>query len=359
MSGRQSRRRGDERPPEEWLGDLLRREAEQYEPDRARILARMAEGERALAEIKERKGRRRGWLQRAFVPQRTGARQSGGLGGHFAWPVVAAGLAVVTVAGVAGARVVAGHSPVPAPPAATATGARSLGPALTLPSETASARATTTAAPTPTVTPSTSTPAKPSTSTAVALWPNVWIGVQPVPNGAQVSFPRPGDKDWLLIGSRSDGKVVRMKSASRPITSVTASGNGAGIVDSPFRINFTGGIPESARDGDVTWQSASAVDGRIQVVIPLRPDKFTLDLFTGTVKTSALVKVRLEGGSTQQLTQNLLQACSTDVCPGVASVYVDASYLPADMPATNLVVEIVPEHPGSGLGFGLAAVAVR
>lgn len=357
MSGRQSRRRGDERPPEEWLGDLLRREAERYEPDRARILARMAEGERALAEIKERRGRRRGWLRRAFVPQRTGVRQSGGLCGQFAWPVVAAGLAVVTVAGVAGARVVAGDSPVPAPPAVTAPGARSLGPALTLPSETA--RATATAVPTPTVTPSTSPSARPSTSAAATLWPSVWVGVQPVPNGTQASFPRPGDRDWMLIGSRSDGRVVRMKNASRPITGVTASGNGPGIVDGPFRINFTGGIPESAREGNVTWQAVTAVNGRVQVVVPLRPERFTLDLFTGTVKTSALVKVRLEGGSTQQLTQSTLQPCTTDVCPDVASVNVDASYLPADMPATNLVVEIVPEHPGSGLGFGLAAVAVR
>lgn len=372
----------------EWLGDLLRFEAARHEPNRGRILALMAERERdeyqvpatvSSLDVQRRDRARREGHDRDWFRGRRGrgdrvvdpGRQPASGGGRVAWPLVAASVAVLTMATVAGARVLAPgeNAGVTVTPEATPTISRSLVPPVSItPTPASTSGPPTPAIPTGTLSwssPGGTTPTTGATPTRGGQAPQgvtgdaVSILVRPTGHGTELAVPRDSsDRDWIAVGSRTDGRLVRAKNPSRPLGAISVSGYGASIVHGPYRVSWSGGgTPEQSRDVDTTWQSITAVDGRIRITVPLRGDRFTVDLFAGTVKTTGQVRVSLDGSPGG--VSAVLPMCRRDVCADVVSITVDSAHLPGGGMSGDLVIDLGPARPGDGLGLGLAAVVLR
>lgn len=337
----------EDRP--QWLTDLLHGEANRHEPDRASILRMIEEREAA-----ERSAAPRRPAGRSERPAPVAGRR------RIAWPVAAAAVTALTMATVAGARTL-----VPAPDqtgtaTATTTGDHILGPPLSIDTsapDTPDAAETTAPATGPSsanvAAPNATSPGHPGTPVADA----VSIRVAPTPDGTRLTLPRGDDRDWILVGSRADGRTIRAKKPTRPLGSVTVSGYGPSIVDGPYRISFTGGAPEQSRDDDHTWQSITAVDGRLRITVPLQGDRFTVDVYAGTIRAAGQVGVQVLGSGAEPVRAQLAP-CQRDVCPTIVSVTVDGAALPGGG-SGELAIDLGPAVPGSGLGIGLAAVVLH
>jgi hypothetical protein len=342
------------------LGRLLRDEAAQHEPDVDRILARMSAvpGD----EVVERAGSRAraGRVPRAGRAGGPSGTARGRARGRLAWPVAAAGVTALTVATVAAAHVLTapadGATTVsPAVPTSSSSLSTAVSIAKPAPSGTPSSapsRPTGSAAVTPTAG---QTPA-PATSAPLPLSNAVSIAVAPKPFGASLTLPS-GARDWIAVGSRKDGVPVRAKDPTRALGTVTVSGYGPSVVDGPYQVAWGGGVPEQDRAADITWQSITAVDGRLRITVPLKGDRFTVDLYAGTVKTTGRVQVQAPGGA--GAVSVTVPPCSVDVCADVVSVTVDSATLPGGGASGDLVIDLGPAQPGVGLGLGLAAVVLR
>ena len=363
------------------LGDLLRVEAVRHEPDRDRILAAIREGQlrsstddvaqptqvssslRARPRPLSGGAERRRWSRPATGSGR--GRQSGSTPRRrLAWPLAAASVTVLALATVAGARML-GPEQSTSTTAPTPSGTSTLGPAVTIDgtSTPSSSTAPTTSAAPPTSTEQ-SAPSFPVADPGGGGQPSggladaVSIRVAPTGDATPVNLPRSGDRDWIVVGGRQDGVLVRAKSPSRPLGSVTVSGHGPSIVQGPYVVSWQGGSPEQSRSRETTWQSITAVDGRLRIAVPLRGDRFTVDLFAGTVKITGQVTVSLPGASSAPV-RALLQPCRVDVCATVVSVSVDGSKLPGEPRSGELLIDLGPAHPGDAFGLGLAAVVLR
>jgi hypothetical protein len=342
------------------LGRLLRDEAAQHEPDIDRILTRMSAVQRDEAEKRTDPRGRSGPLPRAGRAGAPAGTARGRARGRLAWPVAAAGVTVLTVATVAAAHVLT----------APADGAATVSPAVSTSSSSLST-AVSIAKPTPSGSPSAApsqpTGSAPDTATAgqtqalatsapSPLSNAVSIAVAPKPFGASLTLPG-GTRDWIAVGSRKDGVLVRAKNPTRALGTVTVSGYGPSVVDGPYQVAWGGGVPEQDRAGDITWQSITAVDGRLRITVPLKGDRFTVDLYAGTVKTTGRVQVQASGGA--GAVSATVPPCSVDVCADVVSVTVDSAKLPGGGASGDLVIDLGPAQPGVGLGLGLAAVVLR
>jgi hypothetical protein len=375
---------GHSDPALERLGGLLRAEASRHRPDRERILALMAERERAesatpstLSVLDERRrgrtpedARRRGRRLRGDGGTRPDGvgRQPSPSGRRVGWPLVAASFAVLTMATVAGASVlVPDADPVAGPTVSTtvaATGHHTLGPAATAtqpPATLGSAQPTTSATPSPpartTVSGPTPSP-RGSGQPAQGLQDAVTIGVSPTGDGTQLDLPRGAqDLDWIVVGSRQDGALVRAKEAGRPLGTVTVSGEGPSVGPGPYLISWGGGNPEQSRTMDTTWQAVPAATGRLRITVPMQGDRFTVELFAGTVKTTGLVSVSTSGSA--DTVTSPLQPCGRDACAHHVSVVVDSSRLPGGGRSGDLVIDLGAAWPGGGGGLGLAAVVLH
>jgi hypothetical protein len=373
-------RPGGEEPLAEgpdWIGDLLRFEAARHEPDRDRILSLMAAREHdefpIPATVSSLDDRRRDQGQRA---RRAWHRSGGGRGsraaeperasggGRVGWPLVAASVAVLTMATVAGARVLAPQEsdgtdlPTPAAtsralaPPVTINGPQTAGPTTAMSSRATSASRS--GAPSSTWT----APNRGAQMTSGKLSDAVSIQLSPTGGGTQLALPRSStERDWIAVGARQDGKLVRRKDPTRALGDVTVSGYGPSIVYGPYQVSWTGGVPEQNRAIDGTWQSITAVDGRIRITAPLHGDALTIDLFAGTVRTTGMVRVQV-GKASDEVT-GLVPPCGTDICADIITVTVDSAKLPGGGRSGDLVIDLGPARPGDGLGLGLAAVVLR
>jgi hypothetical protein len=342
------------------LGRLLRDEAAQHEPDIDRILTRMSAVQRDEADKRTDPRPRTGPLPRAGRAGAATDTARGRARGRLAWPVAAAGVTVLTVATVAAAHVLT----------APADGVATVSPAVPTSSSSLST-AVSIAKPTPSGSPS-AAPSKPTgsapdtatagqtqaqvTSAPSPLSNAVSITVAPKPFGASLTLPG-GARDWIAVGSRKDGVLVRAKDSARALGTVTVSGYGPSVVDGPYQVSWSGGVPEQDRAGDITWQSITAVDGRLRITVPLKGDRFTVDLYAGTVKTTGRVQVEAPGGA--GAVSATVPPCSVDVCADVVSVTVDSAKLLGGGASGDLVIDLGPARPGVGLGLGLAAVVLR
>lgn len=276
--------------------------------------------------------------------------------------MVAASVAVLTMATVAGARALAPD----ASPDTTMTvspvvpGNSTLGPAITIegsptsdgsgtrtePARSSSGTALADGSPT-----STTTTTKPGSSLSRA----VAVRISPAGDGTRLSLPRNGDRDWIVVGGQQDGRLTRAKRPDRPLGTVTVSGAGPSATPGPYDISWLDGVPvQNATVG--TWQSITA-DGRMRITVPLRGDRFTVDLFAGTVKTTGLATVSLAGSSGAVTTT--VPPCSVVTCADVISVTVDSSRLPGGGASGQLIIDLGPARPGNGGGLGLAAVVLH
>jgi hypothetical protein len=364
---------------EGWVGDLLRAEAARHQPDRDRILAAIVARKRAdragPGTVSSLDGRRR--LQASQRIHDLGdARDLGDLGdardlgddrgvrgrAHLAWPVVAASVAVLTMATVAGARALAPDTPVTVSPVAPVLpGNSTLGPAITIegsPTSDGSGTRTGPARPSsgtaladdsPTSTTTTTTKQESSLSRAVA------VRISPAGDGTRLSLPRNGDRDWIVVGGQQDGRLTRAKRPDRALGTVSASGAGPSATPGPYDISWLDGVP--VQNATVsTWRSITA-DGRMRITVPLRGDRLTVDLFAGTVKATGLVTVSLAGSSGAVTTT--VPPCSVATCADVISVTLDSSRLSGGGASGELIIDLGPARPGNGGGMGLAAVVLH
>jgi hypothetical protein len=181
------------------------------------------------------------------------------------------------------------------------------------------------------------------------------VRISPTGDGTRLSLPRNGDRDWIVVGGRRDGRLTRAKRPARPLGTVTVSSIGPSVAPGPYNISWLDGVPE--QDATVgTWQSITA-DGRMRITVPLRGDRFTVDLFAGTMKTTGLVTVSLAGSSDAVTTT--VPSRSADTCADVISVTVDSSRLPGGGASGEMVIDLGPARPGNGQGLGLAAVVLH
>ena len=314
---------------------MLRREAARHEPDSDRMRALLA-----------------GAMTEARTDQRPGRRVA-----RLAWSLGAASMALLTLTAVAAAQVLASSGHHAAVTSATSSAGASTSPGIAASVSGSPSASNGPATPRPSAASSTVTtgpgthanPGKPP-----GLSQAVSIRVMPVPYPAPLSLPAAGIRDWIAVGSRPDGQLVRANTPTRPLGTVEVSGYGPSIVNGPYQLSWTGGTPDQTRSGDGTWQSITAVDGRLRITVPWYGDRYTVDLFAGTVKTTGLVRVQAPNSSST--VSATIAPCAVDVCADVVSVTVDSSLLPAP---GDLVIDLGPAQPGNGLGLGLAAVVLR
>ena len=357
--------------------DLLLAEALTHRPDADRILARVARerGPRPGVASSAR-ARRRGGPRPASLP-----RPPLRLGLQLASAAAVAGL-VVTVAvtqrwtagpdgdGPLGTATVAGEHTSQLPSTST-SGA---GPSSTR-SGTATAASGTTA-PATALGPATATVATPPATGRTAPSGGTSAGGRPtgtgtaggggttsglpvhvtaIPAGTAVDLPRPGDRDWLVLGGRNDGRVVRMKAGTGEIGGASMAGEGAAVAPGPLLISWQGGSPEQDHTGAGTWWTVPAGAGRLEVVVRLaRPG--TVELYVGVdgvpagAATVAASLPRAAGGGAPA---GMLTG-SAALPAGSALVSLTATAVDAGQPLT-----LVLAAPGTRGTLAVSAVAVR
>lgn len=373
-------RHGDGQPDASaatWLAAALRDEGERHEPDRARISAAIAAGMHGRAAVDPVDAEvthltppaEAGATHQVAPAGRARARATSRAPlGRAGRPLLAAAAAALLVAGVAGARLAGGHGELagtvtpagasgvqaaPTPSRATPTGT----------SATPAARPTasdpTTQAGSRTAPKGTSTPRVVPPVPTATLAEAVTIDVRAAAPGTSLHLPRPGDRDWIVVGGRNDGVTVRAKRPARRLGSVEVRGGGA-VVDGPYRLGWQDGSPEQERDGAGTWLQAAS-GGLIRTGVPLEGDSFTVELYLGTVRAAGTVTVGVPAVPGAGRIVATLPGCSADVCPDVVTVTVDGARLPAGATTGELLIEVAAGRPGAGSlsGPGLAAVVLR
>ena len=181
------------------------------------------------------------------------------------------------------------------------------------------------------------------------------VHVTALPTGTAVDLPRPGDRDWLVLGGRNDGRVVRMKAGTGEIGGASMAGEGAAVASGPLLVSWRGGSPEQDRTGDGTWWTVPAGAGRLEVVVRLaRPG--TVDLYvgvTGVPEGAATVAASLPRPAGGGVPAGMLTGSAT-LPAGAALVSLTATAVDAGQPLT-----LVLAAPGTRGTLAVSAVAVR
>ncbi|GAA3605689.1 hypothetical protein GCM10022223_21820 [Kineosporia mesophila] len=115
------------------------------------------------------------------------------------------------------------------------------------------------------------------------------IEVTTMANGQQLMLSA-ADEDWLAIGTRNDLRTIRKKSAvSSPLLNFTAPASAASV-DGPFKLSWTGGVPEQDRDGTTRWLQT---DGAVVTVTASEAAR-TVTLYTGNLMNVAVTGQNLK-----------------------------------------------------------------
>ena len=165
------------------------------------------------------------------------------------------------------------------------------------PTTTAKATTTTTALAEPTTRPSATTAppttARPTTL-APAAGPSVQIGLLP----QQVLLGPTGYLDWVVVGSRNDGKANRMKAGTGRLT--VSAPNGALPTSGLIPILWSGGTPEQDRTDNTRWWTANSAASSFTVQVAGADNASEVVLYAGS-SSSLTVTVTVSGrGVTQK-----------------------------------------------------------
>ena len=166
-----------------------------------------------------------------------------------------------------------GNSPTTAAPAATA-------PVTARPTSTSAAPSTT---------------ARATTTTREAMVAGPAIQAALLPN--QVVLGPTGHLDWVIVGSRNDGKIVRMKAGTGRL-SVTAP-TGAAATKAPIPFLWSGGVPEQDRTVNTLWWTANGVSSSFVVQVSGTDNASEVVLYTGGSR-SVTITVAVAGRGTSQ-----------------------------------------------------------
>lgn len=162
------------------------------------------------------------------------------------------------------------------------------------PSTAAATVPTTRASSTTTSPPSTT---RPGTTAPPVAGPSVQTGLLP----QQLLLGPTGHLDWVVVGSRSDGKAVRMKAGTGRLT----VGAPSGAVPTPglLSILWTGGVPEQSRTDNTTWWTASGSTSSFVIQVAAADNASEIAFYAGS-STSMTVTVAVSGrGTTEKLIQ--------------------------------------------------------
>lgn len=319
----------------EYLARLLHDEAVRHEPDSVRLREILGVG----AQRPEPASPTRSWRRRAVrLVALPAAVTLFGVG-------TAVAIAQTGPDGQQAARVTvtdSGH-----PSSGTISGTATSGPGRTTgPTRTGTASST----------PRPSTPRTTAVS-RVRLDAKVRVSTTVVPDRTRVTLPGSGDRDWIAVGARRDGKFVRAKHAGPTLGTVTVSDPGASVLPGPFDVSWTGGLPEQDRQLSTTWQSVTSA-GRMTLTVPAGSDWRSLVLSAGTVRATGVVTVRLAGHPSADQVRAELPRCGQDVCAHMVRIDL-ADALPRSWAGDDLVVELTAARSPHALGIGLAAVELR
>lgn len=143
----------------------------------------------------------------------------------------------------------------------------------------------TTTSPPPTVRPATTTPTVPGPAVQTGLLPQ------------QVVLGPVGHLDWVIVGSRNDGKIVRMKAGTGRLT----VGAPSGALPTPSLTPFlwSGGIPEQDRADNSTWWTANGAPSSFVVQVAGADNASEVVLYAGS-SSSLEVTVTVSGRGTTQ-----------------------------------------------------------
>lgn len=276
--------------PDRRVGELLRRQAAQHEPDSVRIRSRVD-------------------LDRN-VPAGSGARPVLLRVGAPVGSAVAA--AVVAVVAVLGVRIAG--DPDRRPPAAASSPATSSpatpGPATPVPTGSPGSAGTATTRPGPSAPlpslqplppPATRSAAPSATGTTASAAPTgaPRLDVQTVLAGHPVVLGNGDGLDWVVPGARPDGTVVRRQHPRAALAGPTVrlGPDGATGVPGPFRISWSGGAPEQNHLADTGWLALDPDGGAVDIQVPAGSGR-RLTLYVGTAGADCVVRVSAGNGGT-------------------------------------------------------------
>ena len=145
--------------------------------------------------------------------------------------------------------------------------------------------------PTPPASRSAGAPARPPvTVTTPASRPAAEVTVETLTTVTEVDLGRPGLRDWLVLGARSDRKQVRAKAAAADPLIILDQPAAATSDPGPFRITWSGGSPEQDHTAGEAWLAAPARPGlTVSIAAASRPR--TVVLYTGATGGDASVSV--------------------------------------------------------------------
>lgn len=342
------------RRPDDWVAPLLRAEAERHDPDDARILATVRAGMAPGRDV----GR---------DPRRAGGDRVGGEQRR-PWLVpAAAAAAVLLVAGVTVGLLSGGSggAPVATGTPSTTTGAPGTAPTGTLGTTglsgtrggsvtgpagtltppvggTSPGSGGTSGGPAPTGGATSAGTAEPTGGPSVGEAVTVTVSV-----GAakpQVTLG-PTMREWAGFGLRKDGVTVRTKAGAGLIeTPFTFGGATSAVEQGPFRVSWSGGVPEQDRVDAATWFVARRAQPGVVTGLTLQATAVPAGTFTvycGSIGSRGRAEVVVDGRS----------AAALPLPVGAGQVEVVLK-----RPVGSVQVKLVAGADG---GVGLAAAVLR
>ena len=332
----------------DYIAVLLRREAARHEPDRERIRARMADPGNDRAEARRFAGKS---ISRAVAMS----------------AAAAAAVAVFAVAGALATGAVNHHKKpslvgAASPRPSTSSSAPTQGGiGLTLPgaSSLSALASQTQAAPQSSAAPDSATAAgssaPPSTPTRAPANATVTVSVQPVATGRQLSFSGTGPaQDWVVVGSRQDGRQIRLKSPKVALGTPTSAGTvSPRVAAGPYVVSWANGVPEEDHTGATSWWTVTADGGDLRVQAPATTATRTVLLYLGVAGADGTVRAALQSAGTTGQAAITAGAGSTVTAAIVTITYSAAS---AD---DTLVIDLTGTTRVTGGLLGLNAIELR
>ncbi len=106
-----------------------------------------------------------------------------------------------------------------------------------------------------------------------------------------------GHLDWVVVGSRNDGKIVRMKAGTGRLT--VAAPSGALTTPGLIPILWSGGSPEQDRTDNSNWWTATSSPSSFVVEVAGADNASEVVLYAGST-SSLVVTVTVSGRGTTQ-----------------------------------------------------------
>ena len=137
----------------------------------------------------------------------------------------------------------------------------------------------------------------PATAAADAPGAAPGVTIASLATGTAVTLPGSPARDWVAVGARRDGKLIRDKSGNGAILQVTGQGATPVPTAGPLLVSWSGGSPEQDHVDAPSWWAVPAGDGSWRIVV--RVDSAgTVTLVAGTAGVPAAARATLTAALT-------------------------------------------------------------